>query len=142
METYKQHPKYKRYEISDKGNVRNIKTQRVLKQRLHHITTYPMINLRLKKGVQRTELVHRLVAEAHYGEIPDGMVVDHIDRNRENANLSNLRIVTPKENLNNRILIGEKIPHIVYNPLHKTFQVNGTIVKDKREALNLFQESI
>jgi len=141
METYKQHPRYTTYEISDKGNIRNIKTKRVMKVRVSGKTPYPKINLRLdKKSITRQ--VHRLVAEAFYGIIPEGMVVDHIDRDKTNFNKSNLRIVTSSGNAANRILISEKIPHIIYNQLENAFQVNGTIVKDKREALNLFQESI
>lgn len=43
-------------------------------------------------------LVHRLVAETFLGEIPKGHEVDHIDRNRSNNALDNLRIVTSHEN--------------------------------------------
>jgi len=121
--------------------VRNIKTKRVMRTRLDRCG-YPRLNLRLEKGVQLTESVHRLVAETFYGEIPNGMVVDHIDRNRENANLSNLRVVTPQKNMDNRIMIGKEIPHILYNSGRKSFQVNGIEVRDKREALNLFQNSL
>lgn len=46
--------------------------------------------------------VHRVIAETFIGEVPQGMQIDHIDRNRQNNALSNLRIVTPKENLANR----------------------------------------
>lgn len=46
--------------------------------------------------------VHRIIAETFIGEIPDNMQVDHIDRNRTNNSVSNLRIVTPKENCLNR----------------------------------------
>lgn len=46
--------------------------------------------------------VHRLVYEAFKGEIPEGMEIDHIDRNRRNNNPDNLRVVTHKENMLNR----------------------------------------
>lgn len=45
--------------------------------------------------------VHRLVAEAFFGEIPDGYEVDHINRNRGDNSVENLRIVTPSENQRN-----------------------------------------
>ena len=46
--------------------------------------------------------VHRMVYEAFKGEIPEGMEIDHIDRNRQNNNPDNLRVVTRSENNKNR----------------------------------------
>ena len=46
--------------------------------------------------------VHVLVWNFHYGIIPDGLCIDHIDRNRANNDIRNLRMVTHKENMNNR----------------------------------------
>lgn len=50
-----------------------------------------------QKGTQNF-LVHRLVAKYFIHEIPDGMCVNHIDGNKLNNHVSNLEIVTPKEN--------------------------------------------
>ena len=35
------------------------------------------------------------------GKIPNGMEIDHIDRDKQNNKLSNLRVVTPHENMLN-----------------------------------------
>lgn len=46
--------------------------------------------------------VHRLVAETFIGPIPMGMDVDHINHNRMDNRVENLRIVTRAQNLLNR----------------------------------------
>lgn len=51
------------------------------------------------KGI--TFKVHRIVALLHNLNV-DGMVVDHIDRNRSNNKISNIRVVTQKENMQNK----------------------------------------
>lgn len=46
-------------------------------------------------------LAHRVVYELTHGPIQDGLVIDHIDRDPSNNNLSNLRCVTQAVNLEN-----------------------------------------
>lgn len=46
--------------------------------------------------------LHRLVWETFNGEIPTDMEIDHIDRDKSNNKLSNLRCVSHKENCQNR----------------------------------------
>lgn len=53
----------------------------------------------------KTVLVHRLVWETFNGEIPDGYEIDHIDTNKENNELKNIRVCTSKENQNNPITL-------------------------------------
>jgi hypothetical protein len=45
---------------------------------------------------------HRLIYIYHNGEIADGLHIDHIDRDKLNNNIENLRLVTPQENQWNR----------------------------------------
>lgn len=49
-------------------------------------------------------LAHRLIWELLFGEIPDGMVVDHIDGNTRNNKADNLRCVELTVNNQNRTL--------------------------------------
>jgi hypothetical protein len=53
--------------------------------------------------VGKTKLAHRVVWEAFNGEIPQGMEIDHINTDRGDNRLCNLRLVTSKENKNNTI---------------------------------------
>lgn len=45
---------------------------------------------------------HRIVWEMHNGQIPDGLVIDHIDQNRSNNLIENLRVCTFQQNHFNR----------------------------------------
>ena len=47
----------------------------------------------------RPKLLHRVVYEAAVGVIPDGMVIDHLCRNRACCNPAHLEVVTNRENI-------------------------------------------
>ena len=49
---------------------------------------------------------HRLIWIYHNGAIPDGMQIDHIDRDNTNNQLENLRLATNTENQWNRDVVG------------------------------------
>ena len=70
--------------------------------------------VRLKR---RTFRIHRLILVLFNQPISNGKVVDHIDGNKLNNSISNLRIVSLEENAKNRITI-ESNTGIPY--LHKT----------------------
>lgn len=62
-------------------------------------TGYLLVQLYKDKKYKQL-LIHRLVVEAFIGPIPKGMQVNHIDENKKNNCLSNLEIVSPKQNNN------------------------------------------
>lgn len=53
---------------------------------------------RWEAGRARTIYAHRMVYEECFGEIPDGMQIDHLCRVRSCVNPAHLEVVTPREN--------------------------------------------
>ncbi len=49
-------------------------------------------------------LVHRLIYEHVHGPIPDGMVIDHINRDKKDNRIENLRLATISTNSHNSSL--------------------------------------
>jgi len=80
------------YVISSSGEIMNEKTGRSLKGWI--TSGYKQVTL-----LGKNKLVHRVVYETFTGDIPEGMQIHHIDANRLNNNIDNLRLVTVKENL-------------------------------------------
>lgn len=73
--------------------------------------------------------IHRIIWFMHHGKIPKGYHIDHIDRNRDNNKISNLRAVPPSINGKNRSrnknnVTGEN--NIAYNEF---FNKNGTLIR-------------
>lgn len=90
------------YKVSNLGRIMSVRTgeimfQRAKPQKKGHL---PYLQTLLsKEGKRKFYAVHRLVAAAFYGPIPEGMVVLHDDDDPQNNKLSNLRIGTQAENV-------------------------------------------
>lgn len=87
------------YEVSSLGNIKSVRSGKLLKQRLDR--GYKKIGL-VKNKKQVFFRVHRVVAKAFIDNYSELLEVDHIDRVRSNNKVSNLRCVSKKENLANR----------------------------------------
>jgi len=98
-EIYKEIKDFPNYHISNFGNVKNIKTGRILKQRLRH-DGYKDITLCVNNK-KYNKSVHRLVIETFLDNVDNKLCCDHIDNNKENNNINNLRWATSKENNQN-----------------------------------------
>ena len=88
------------YMISNLGNIISKKKPKMqYKKPTINIDGYPVIKLYLN-GIAKQKKVHVLVAESflNHNSNNTGFVVDHINGDRANCKLDNLRIVTHREN--------------------------------------------
>ena len=84
----------KEYEISNLGNIRY--KNKILKGSVnHHGYKYLQV---YSGGRRKIHFYHILVAKVFIGERPNGLVVDHINRDKQNNCVDNLRYVTYSEN--------------------------------------------
>ena len=102
METFRIIEGFANYSVSDHGNVKNNKTERVLKSGTN-TSGYPMVVL-MKDRKMNTCVIHRLVANAFILNPENKKCVDHIDNHRSNNNLNNLRWATVSENSQNKTI--------------------------------------
>lgn len=85
------------FEVSNKGRVRNLHSKDIIKERF--IKGYVQITLHKPTY---TFLAHRLVAKAFIPNNENKITIDHLDKNRSNNNVENLRWATQKEQCENR----------------------------------------
>ena len=115
-----------KYEISNFGRVRTIKSGRVIKSFLSR--GYPSVTLQkqnLSMGRKSNHLLHRLLAKAFVDNPSNQPVVNHIDGNRENYNIDNLEWCSQKENIHHS----------------KNISKNGAVIS-RQKILKIYNESI
>lgn len=92
------------YEVSNLGNVRNKNTKAVLSQE-DTGNGYLCVGLQMDKGVYKKTRVHRMVAMTflEFQRTKERNEVDHINGNKSDNSVDNLRWCTHKENMNNPV---------------------------------------
>ena len=95
-----------KYEVSNLGNVRNKKTKAVLSQE-NTGNGYLCVGLQMDNGVYKKTRVHRMVAMTflEFQRTEERNEVDHINGNKADNSVDNLRWCTHKENMNNPVTL-------------------------------------
>ena len=121
------------YSYKQNGNIRSIGTQ--------HGTGYKQTYLS-KRGTGVYKLVHRLVAEAFIPNPENLEVVDHIDEDKMNNCVSNLRWCTLKQNNTFYVTKDGRDHHTELRRKHKIAVNNllSEVKKEKAEVLRLTKE--
>ena len=83
----------------------------------------------MHNGIKKDYRLHRLVYRTFIGNIPEGMVIDHIDGNTSNNNVCNLRCVTPSENCQNPNTICKKYKSVLM------YSREGTFIREFKSQL-------
>lgn len=126
----------KRFRKGKNGSLVTIK-ERILKPKLTH-RGYYQVDL-WKQSIRKHYKVHRLVWEAFNGSIPENIQVNHLDERPINNALSNLNLMTPKENTNwgtRNERVSKKLSKAVLQ-----FDLNDNLVKEYPSIQQIYREN-
>lgn len=95
-----------KYEINENGEIRNIKSKKMLKLRINRTGYLTMGYNDKKRGHSVPKEIHRLVAEAFLINVNNLPVINHKDGDKLNNNVSNLEWCTYSQNSKHAYLSG------------------------------------
>jgi hypothetical protein len=98
MEEFRKVQGFENYSISNYGNVKNNNNEVITQIRM---SGYKAISIKNAFGIGQL-FIHRLVAFHFLKNTENKRIVDHIDGDKSNNNMNNLRWVTYSENNKNR----------------------------------------
>ena len=94
---YHMHPIYNLYAGSESGEVIHI-IKKVPNKGIKNRCGYMYCTIRKDGGRRKTCQVHRFIWECFHGIIPEGNVIDHINNDKCDNRLCNLKLLTQQQN--------------------------------------------
>jgi hypothetical protein len=88
------------------------------------------------QGKRKRFMIHRLIFECFVKKIPRGHQINHIDGNKLNNKISNLEIVTPRQNIRHGIKTGLIDTAGESNAMAKISQADAIQIKELKGKLN------
>lgn len=147
-EIWKDVPNYERYyQISNKGrlktkervSVQNHIIQERIRKVLFKPNGYAYYNLNVD-GKVKNMFIHRLIASAFIDGYNEKLQVDHIDRDRKNNSISNLRVVDSAQNNQNspaRKGCASKYKGVYFDKTNNKWRMN--ITKEGKKIVKNFK---
>tara|TARA_R110000787_G_scaffold71230_2_gene158511 strand:+ start:117 stop:653 length:537 start_codon:yes stop_codon:yes gene_type:complete len=145
------------YQVSNYGNVKSLarkgrKKDILLKPSKDKNGYYYIVFCH--NHISKTVKIHQLVAIAflnHYPNRYDGLIVDHIDNNPSNNTLSNIQLITSRENTSKDKKGDNKYTGVYFDKRYNNFSSRIMIGKDKVhlgcfendiDASNIYQKAL
>ena len=146
-EIWKDIPNYEGlYQVSNLGRIKSLERidaignrllkEKFLKPRLNN-NGYYRVSL-WKQSIEKFYYIHRLVFEAFNGQIPENMQVNHINEIKADNRLSNLNLMTRKENINFGTGI-ERRAKSKSKPVLQ-FDLNDNLIKEFPSLMQVYRE--
>lgn len=123
-----------RYQVSNKGRIRNKKTGHIFTPTLRKRGDYPAVGLQIGAGEQKTLSVHRIVAIEFLPNPTNLPEINHKDQNKLNPDLDNLEWCSRYYNLHYGDCIDRIIAGRMDHPPEFLCLENGKIYKNQCQA--------
>lgn len=120
-----------KFKISNFGRIINCKGTEEILLKKYYINGYQNLPLKQKSGKTTSRYVHKLVAE-HFLEKNDGIFVIHVNYDKMDNRVENLRWATKKE----------KEAHQFNNPIYTSGKRKRTYAKLSEEKVRLLKKKI
>lgn len=122
---------HEKFKISNFGRILNCKGSEEILVKKYYINGYQNLPLKQISGKATSRYVHKLVAE-HFLEKNDGVFVIHLNYDKTNNQVENLKWATKKE----------KEEHQFSNPIYKNEKRKRTYSKLTEEKVRLLKRKI